>query len=232
MWAPWDLPRVQSSACCRLQFMRVKREISFPFLHFPYLSLCLDILPILFPVCQTLFPIAFSSHCTEKFFLSRSLHTHPVPSSTSPITASRPPPPPTFPVPWVTAQSSLPSSWSSLSVRLLSSQTGQGKLYWSLRNARVPLKVKVNKSKASFWTTRPKPDFSMQGINYWAVSSQGTLHPVMPSGKRRDDLTGKLSVGKTHETSEPTSREAQQCCQEGDHGPPRVMAKVLSNGIP
>lgn len=41
------------------------------------------------------------------------------------------------------------SALPSLSVRLLSPQTDLGRFYWSLSNAWVPVKVKVNKSKAS-----------------------------------------------------------------------------------
>lgn len=61
----------------------------------------------------------------------------------------------------VMAWSSPPPSWSSLSVIPLSSKPSQGKLYWSLGNAQVPLKVKVNERKAFCWTT--KPNFALVG---------------------------------------------------------------------
>jgi hypothetical protein len=73
------------------------------------------------------------------------------------------------------------SYWSSLSVSFLSSQTSQGKFYWSLGNAWVPLKVKVNKSKASCWTTKPSSPLVGGNQLFRAVRLWGTLNLVMLS---------------------------------------------------
>lgn len=74
-------------------------------------------------------------------------------------------------------------SWSSLSVSLLSSQASQGKVYWSLGNARVPLKVKVNKSKASCRTTKPNSASGGGASIIQSCQTMGHTHPVTVGGK-------------------------------------------------
>lgn len=247
MWAPWDLPRVQSSACCRLQFMRVKREISFPFLHFPYLSLCLDILPILFPVCQTLFPIAFSSHCTEKFFLSRSLHTHPVPSSTSPITASRPPPPQLFLFPGL--RHNLP--FLPLDHHFLSGscplRPARGscidlsvmpECLWRLRSTRVKhrsepqdlnptsvcrvsiIELSAHRALCTRWCRVGKGGMISQGSSVWG-------RPTKPASPR----AGKPSSAARRETTVHHG-SWRKCCLTGSHNKERPPKKLLTSKQP
>lgn len=166
------------------------KEYIFPFRIPPHLSSCFyypSHTPLSF---QTPFlPHLFIFHFTllNTLFLSSSQlipHTSPHPTP--------------FPAPMASLPSSCSlgygtifpslSSWSSLSVRPLSSQARRRKVYWSPGNARVPLKVKVNKSKASCWTTKPKLDFSRSGYQLFrAVRSQGTRHLVILSRKIWDD---------------------------------------------
>ena len=146
---------------------------------------CLHSLP-------NLFPHHFITHFMEtKNSLSLSLPLDPP----LPITASSPPSFSGSPGCSTTFPSLSP--WSSLSVRLLSAQTGQGKFYWSLCNARAPLKVKVNKSIASCWTTGPKPDFYAWGINYSELSDHRALATWGCRLGKGQKITGKVRVQKT-----------------------------------
>lgn len=83
----------------------------------------------------------------------------------------------------VKVQSSPPPSWSSLSVIPLSSQHSQGKVYWSLSNARVPLKVKVNERKAFCWTTKPNVALVGGASIIQSCQTTGHTHPATQGGK-------------------------------------------------